>query len=101
MIPVVSMVLVYYAIGRLHEEGRRVEAVELLRRFVTVLTFSNQEIHRSIALFKRLLRRKGIFAGERMRAGAFAWDDYNLRIADEMINLYLELEAGLEAGSGS
>jgi 4-hydroxy-tetrahydrodipicolinate synthase len=98
LIPEASMVRVYSAIWRMHDAGRRLEAVDLFRRFVPVLTFSNQEIHLSIALFKRLLRRKGIFAGERMRAGSFAWDPYSLRIADEMIDLYLELEAGLGAG---
>ncbi|MBA3973736.1 MAG: hypothetical protein C0504_05895 [Candidatus Solibacter sp.] len=94
LIPEASMVRVYNAIWRLHEARRRAEAVDLFRRFVPVLTFSNQEIHLSIAMFKRLLRRKGIFSRERMRAGAFAWDDYNLRIADELINLYMDLEAG-------
>lgn len=97
LIPEASMVRVYIAIWRLHEEGRRQEAVELFRRFVPILTFSNQEIHLSIAFFKRLLVRKGIFSGERMRAGAFAWDAYNLRIAEELIDYCLDLESELES----
>jgi 4-hydroxy-tetrahydrodipicolinate synthase len=93
LIPEASMVRVYSAIWRLHESGRRREAVELFRRFVPILTFSNQEIHLSIAMFKRLLVRKGIFAGAGMRAGGFEWDAYNLRVADELIEYYLEMEA--------
>lgn len=96
LIPEASMVQVYDAIWRMHQSGRRQEAVELFRRFVPILTFSNQEIHLSIALFKRLLRRKGIFSCERMRAEAFAWDAYSLRIADELIDCYLNIESSLE-----
>jgi 4-hydroxy-tetrahydrodipicolinate synthase len=97
LIPEASMVRVYNAIWRLHEEGWRREAVEVFRRFVPILTFSNQEIHLSIAFFKKLLVRKGIFKGERMRAGPFKWDAYNLRIADELIDYYLNLESEVES----
>jgi dihydrodipicolinate synthase/N-acetylneuraminate lyase len=100
LIPEASMVRVYDAIWRLHETGRRREAVELFRTFVPILTFSNQEIHLSIAMFKRLLVRKGIFAGAGMRAGGFEWDECNLRIADELIEYYLELEADVKGTGG-
>jgi 4-hydroxy-tetrahydrodipicolinate synthase len=58
-----------------------------------VLAFTNQEIATSIAFFKRLLVRRGVFAHETMRHPGFTWDDYNTRIADELIDLYRRLEA--------
>ena len=50
------------------------------------------EIGLSIAFFKRLLVRKGIFRTAVMRRPWSSWDDFNTRIADELIELYLELE---------
>lgn len=95
LIPEASMVRVYAAIWRLHHSGRRAAAVNLFRKFVPILTFSNQEIRLSIAFFKRLLVRKGIFAHADMRVTGFAWDEYNLRIADELIDYALDLESSL------
>jgi hypothetical protein len=37
--------------------------------------------------------RKGIFETARMRLGAFEWDRFNERIADELIEHYLALES--------
>jgi 4-hydroxy-tetrahydrodipicolinate synthase len=65
----------------------------LFRRLLPVLAFTNQEIATSIAFFKRLLVRRGVFAHETMRDPGFTWDDHNTRIADELIDLYLQLEA--------
>jgi 4-hydroxy-tetrahydrodipicolinate synthase len=98
MIPECSMVAVYDAVFRLHQAGARDEAVRLFRALLPVLAFSNQEIRTSIAFFKRLLVRKGIFAGGQMRGEPFAWDEFNARIADELIEHYLDLEAGCLAG---
>jgi len=92
MIPECSMVAVYSTVFRLHAGGRREEAVQLFRRLLPVLSFANQEIRTSIAFFKRLLVRKGVFESDVLRGEAYAWDEHNGRIAAELIELYLSLE---------
>ena len=57
-----------------------------------MLTFTNQEIGLSIAFFKRLLERKGIFQSAMLRQPWSGWDEYNLQIADELIEPFLALE---------
>ena len=91
MIPESAMVRVYATIDRLYRAGKRADALKLFRALVPVLAFTNQEIATSIAFFKRLLVRRGIFSSERMRHPGFAWDAPNTRIADELIELYLHL----------
>lgn len=95
MIPEASMVRVYAAIYRAYAAGRRDRAKEIFRALLPVIAFTNQEIRLSIAFFKRLLVRKGIFGSEAMRWPGFQWDAYNQRIADELIDLYLALEERL------
>ena len=92
LIPESSMITVYSAIWRAHSSGRRSQALDWFRRLVPILAFTNQEIGLSIAFFKRLLTRKGIFQNETMRQPWVGWDTYNQRIADELIDLYLALE---------
>lgn len=92
MIPEASMVRVYTAIMKLHAEGRRPEAVALFRRLLPILAFTNQEIRLSIAFFKALLVRRGVFRTDAMRWPGFAWDEWNRRIADELLDLYGELD---------
>lgn len=92
MIPEASMVFVYSTIWREYEAGRRRRAVELFRRLLPVLSFTNQEIRLSIAFFKRLLMAKGVIRSDRMRWPGFEWDRYSLRVAEELIGHYLELE---------
>jgi len=93
LVPESSMVAVYSAILKAHASGDRTKALGLFRRLVPVLTFTNQELGLSIAFFKRLLARQGIFRTEVMRQPWAGWDEFNLRIADELINLYLTLGA--------
>lgn len=97
MIPECSMVRVYDAVFRLHHSGARDEAVRLFRALLPVLAFSNQEIRTSIAFFKRLLVRKGIFEHGHLRGEPFGWDEFNSRIAGELIDHYLRLEESLPA----
>ena len=92
MIPESSMVRVYTTIQKAYTAGERDRAQSLFRRLLPVLAFTNQELATSIAFFKRLLVRKGIFASAAMRMPGFEWDRYNARIADELIDWYLELE---------
>jgi dihydrodipicolinate synthase/N-acetylneuraminate lyase len=93
MIPESAMIPVYHAVDTLYRGGRRDEALRLFHRLLPVLSFTNQELLTSIAFFKRLLVRKGIISSENMRKSGFKWDSYNTRIADELIEHYLELEA--------
>ncbi len=92
MIPECSMVVVYAKVFRLYSEGRRDDAVGLFRRLLPVLAFANQEIRTSIAFFKRLLVKKGIFENDLLRGEPYEWDKYNGRIAGELIEHYLSLE---------
>lgn len=93
MIPECSMVRVYRRVYDLHVAGEREKAVQLFRRLSPVLAFANQELATSIAFFKRLLVRKKIFPDDTLRIPGFVWDEHNSRIADELIDLYLALEA--------
>jgi dihydrodipicolinate synthase/N-acetylneuraminate lyase len=95
MVPESSLVRVLVAIYRAHASGRREEAAQLFRRLLPVLVFSNQELFHSIAFFKRFLVRKGILKSAMMRSPGYAWDQYNARIADELIEYYIGLEASL------
>ena len=97
MIPEASMVLLYATIEQRHRRGDRDGAVQLFRRLLPVLAFTNQTLAVSVAFFKRLLKAKGLIACDAMRLGGFAWDDYNARIADELIALVLALEAEVKA----
>lgn len=92
MIPESSMVRVYHQIDRLYHAGQRDAAVALFRKLLVILSFTNQQLETSIAFFKRLLVKKSIFTAETMRMPGFEWDSFNLRIADELIEYYLELE---------
>ncbi len=93
MVPESSMVRVYAAIDRAYRRSERARAVELFRSLLPILAFTNQEIKLSIAFFKRLLVRKGIFRAAVLRVRGFQWDRYNERIADELIEHYLALES--------
>jgi dihydrodipicolinate synthase/N-acetylneuraminate lyase len=92
LMPECSMIPVYVRIARLHASGKREAAVNLFRQLLPVLAYTNQEIRTSIAFFKELLVRKGIFRTAVLRGTPFAWDRYNGRIADELIEHYLTLE---------
>ncbi|NLS97929.1 MAG: hypothetical protein GXX96_37800 [Planctomycetaceae bacterium] len=92
MIPESLMVRVYSAIQAAYAEGSRERAQQIFRRLLPILAFTNQELATSIAFFKRLLVRKEMIVCDAMRMPGFAWDRYNLRIADELIECYLELE---------
>jgi 4-hydroxy-tetrahydrodipicolinate synthase len=95
MVPESALVRVLVAVYRAHAGGHRDKAARIFRQLIPVLAFSNQEISHSIAFFKRMLVRKGIFRHPTMRAPGYSWDAYNLRIADELIEYYLGLEASI------
>ena len=93
MVPEASMVRVYAAVYRMYRSGDRDGAASLFRRLLPVLSYTNQEFLTSIAFFKRLLVRRGVFSTEYMRKPGFARDAYNTRVADELIALEMALEA--------
>jgi len=97
MIPESSMVRAYSCIFDLYRRGQRERAVEVFRRLLPILAFSNQDLATSIAFFKRLLVKRGVFRSPRMRLPGFRWDEYNSRIADELIDCYLALESDIGA----
>jgi dihydrodipicolinate synthase/N-acetylneuraminate lyase len=92
MIPESSMARIYVAIYRHYVAGRRERARKIFQSLLPVLAFTNQELATSIAFFKRLLVRKGLFGSDAMRMPGFVWDGYNRRIADELIEHYMTLE---------
>ena len=95
MIPDSSTIRVFAAIDRRYRNGDREGAIQLFNRLQPVLGFSHQELNVAIAFGKRLLVRKGIFQTPKMREGNFDWDPYNGRVADEIIEYYLELETSV------
>lgn len=92
MIPESSMVRVYKRLFTIYEQGRREEAVRLFRSLLPVLSFTNQEVGNSIKFFKLLLVRKGIFSWPAMRYPEPEWDEISYAIAEELIDLYVEIE---------
>lgn len=96
MIPECSMIRVYKAIDRLHRSGNREKARELFDQMVPILAFTNQELETSIRFFKRLLVRKGIFETSNTRLKSPDFDVHSGRIAAELVDRYLGLEAEIK-----
>ncbi|MFI4912826.1 MAG: dihydrodipicolinate synthase family protein [Sedimentisphaeraceae bacterium JB056] len=92
MIPESSMVRIYKHVQKLYDAERREDATVLFRKMLPILAFTNQELANSVAFFKRLLVKKGIFANSNMRMSPPWWDEYSERISHELIELYLGLE---------
>ena len=82
---------IYCEIFRRYATGNRKGATDLFRKILPVLAFSNQHIDISILFFKRLLWREGTYATPRCRKLQYQWDEYQERIADELIQLAMEL----------
>ncbi len=95
LVPECSMIRVYKAIERLHRRGNRAEAIALFRELLPVLAFTNQEISTSVAFFKRLLARKGIFSSVAQRMPLPHWDETTECVAHELIAHYIRLETSL------
>ncbi len=100
MIPEAALVRAFATIHRAYSAGDRSEAVRRFRQLAPVLIFSNQELYHSIAFFKRLMVRKGLLRSAKMRAPEYCWDRFSARIADEVIDYYLSLEAAFAAPGG-
>ncbi len=85
----------YIAIFSRYAAGDRDGAVRLFHRLLPILAFSNQHLEHSIHFFKRLLWRQGIYPTPNLRAPAHAFDAHHQRIADELIETAMKIEAEL------
>ncbi|MBA7520855.1 L-2-keto-3-deoxyarabonate dehydratase [subsurface metagenome] len=92
IIPESSMIRVYKRIQQCYKQGKRESAIEIFNRLLSILSFTNQEVGNSILFFKHLVVRKGIFQTTNMRYPQPQWDSYSLRLTEELIERYLELE---------
>jgi dihydrodipicolinate synthase/N-acetylneuraminate lyase len=96
MVPECAMVRVYATIYRAYATDSRESAIQLFRKLLPVIVFKAQEIFHSIAFSKRLMVKKGILRTAHLRPPGYSWDGFNQRIADELIDYYLELERSLD-----
>jgi len=87
---------IYTRIYNLHQEGQREAAQALFRRLLPVTAFSNQHLDISIHFLKRLLHKQGIYATDRVREPILPFDEYHVRIADELIDLVQAITADIE-----
>lgn len=85
----------YTTIHRRYTAGDRSGATDLFRKILPVLAFSNQHLEFSIHFFKRLLWRQGLYPTPKLRAPRHPFDTVHQRIADELIELALDLEDDL------
>jgi 4-hydroxy-tetrahydrodipicolinate synthase len=94
-----GMLPLYVRIFDLWSAARRDDARALFERALPVLAFSNQHIDVSIRFWKHVRRRQGLFATERCRPPARAFDavqrEEAARLADDAIAL--EAEVGRRA----
>lgn len=86
---------IYTRIYALYVSGRRAEARELFDRVLPVLAFSNQHLDISIHFFKRLLHAQGVYATARVREPILPFAAVHERIADELIERVMVIEAEL------
>jgi dihydrodipicolinate synthase/N-acetylneuraminate lyase len=82
---------IYVKISQLYNEGKRENAKRLFFDLLPVLAFSNQHLDISIHFFKRLLWKQGIYPTPNVRAPILPFDSYHIRIADELIDLVVNL----------
>lgn len=85
----------YVTIFRRYASGDRDGAVRLFHRLLPILAFSNQHLEHSIHFFKRLLWRQGIYPTPNLRKPTQAFDAHHQRIADELIETAMLIEAEL------
>jgi dihydrodipicolinate synthase/N-acetylneuraminate lyase len=86
---------VYVRIWALWHEGRQAEARVLFERCLPVFAFSNQHIGVSIAFWKQVRRRAGLFATEHCRPPVRPLDEVQQKEAERLAAHALELEVEL------
>jgi 4-hydroxy-tetrahydrodipicolinate synthase len=82
----------YKKIFDYHQSGNREKAKELFQKIVPVLAFSHQHLDISIHFNKRYYYKKGIFITDKVREPIIPFDNYHMKVADELIELSMELE---------
>ncbi len=87
---------IYTTIFKLYQENERDEAIRQFRKLLPILAFSNQHLDISIHFFKRFLYQQGIYPTANVRQPILSFDDYHIRIADELIGYALNLIESLE-----
>ena len=92
IIPECSMVKIYNRILKTYNSGNRDLALKKFQELIPILNFSNQDIYLSISFFKKLLKIKKIIKTDKCRQDFWEWDKYNSKIAEELIDYYLQLE---------
>jgi 4-hydroxy-tetrahydrodipicolinate synthase len=82
----------YKQIFDLHHAGQRDQATEMFKRIVPILAFSHQHLDISIHFNKRFYYKQRIFQSDKARDPIMPFDDYHIKVADELIQLAVELE---------
>lgn len=81
----------YVRIYELHAQGDREGARRAFHELLPVIAFSHQHLDISIHFNKRMLWRQGIFTTPLVREPIIPFDDYHIRIADELIDYALSI----------
>lgn len=87
---------IYTEIYSLYQHNKKEAARDLFHEVLPVLAFSNQHLDISIHFFKRLLFRQGIYATSRVRKPILKFDKYHEKIAEDLIQLVMEITESLE-----
>lgn len=82
----------YIKIFDYHRSGNREKAKDLFQKIVPILAFSHQHLDISIHFNKRFYYKKGIFTTDKVREPIIPFDDYHMKVADELIELAFKLE---------
>jgi len=82
---------IYIEIFHRYKKGDREKAIELFRKLLPILTFSNQHLDISICFFKKLLYRQGIYSTDKVRCSTRLWDSFNRNQANLLIDEALSL----------
>jgi len=76
--------------------GQENDATDLFAKILPVLAFSNQHLDISIHFFKRLLKRQGIYATDKVRDPILPFDHIHQQIADKLSDNLINLESKLK-----
>lgn len=74
VMPGAACIEVYARTYRLYSQGRKEEARALFQRLIPYLTFALQHLEVAIHIEKRVMRQRGIFPNDRMRAPTLTLD---------------------------
>lgn len=81
----------YTKVYHLHSQGERDAAKLAFNALLPVIAFSHQHLDISIHFNKRVLWRQGIFSTPLVREPILPFDEYHIRVADELIDYALSI----------